>query len=85
MFQKNPIVILTKGYPSKKNTRYTFVHNLVNQFCLNSQNCIVIAPQSVSSILKMKLKLDSFKTVYDYPNSKLIVLRPFYISFSKSL
>ncbi len=72
------IVIITQDYPDKNRSVFTFVEQLVFQFASLGNECIVIAPFSITNALIHKSSIP--KKISEH--GLISIYRPKYISFS---
>lgn len=77
------ICFVVEGYPFKNDSSMPFVRELIHQLALNGIDCSVIAPQSITKMLKKHVPYRPTKWVDEIDKShRIIVYQPRYISFS---
>ena len=78
----NNICIITNGYPTKEDPYYAFIRPLVCGLADRNIKCTVIAPQSLSHIVRKGKRKITWTDFTDSGN-RIEVLQPIYPSFSK--
>ena len=80
---KKRICIVAEDYPSQDRPNYPFVQELARGLTGEGFECYVIAPQSLSKALIRREKVLKKRTIdLDKNNRKIIVYRPYIITFS---
>ena len=79
MNKKIEMLVVTPGYPSKKNASYSFVGQLCEEFASQGKSVTVVCPQSVLSLIKHKHAFRHVHCVGD-GNGLVDVYRPYYIT-----
>lgn len=79
MNKKIEMLVVTPGYPSKKNASYSFVGQLCEEFARQGKSVTVVCPQSVLSLIKHKHAFRHVHCVGD-GNGLVDVYRPYYIT-----
>lgn len=73
------ICIAAEGYPAEGYPYYAFVENLCVEWAKQGNNVYVIAPQSISKILKGRPRLPYY-SVHAINDASIHIYRPFYLT-----
>ena len=77
--------VVTPNFPTKKSISFMFLEQLCREFADQGQKVIVVAPQSVTKLIKKKTLPEKVKnTIYTSKGNEIVVYRPYYFSWSDS-
>ena len=76
------IAVISPNFPTKRSISFMFLEQLCREFVDQGHKVIVVAPQSITKLIKKKTVPEKVKTeVYTSNGNKIVVYRPYYISW----